>query len=252
MTDPNVGNTPNDPAPGGSDPGVTLPPSGEGKPPEVKEEEKADELPEGSKTAVIPPREVLDLDAPRATVPATVVTRPGEGPSLPEGASAVLDESDETDMDEGKQDENADKGGSTGSTESGGGGELPPSGGTETAQGGEDPENKAIGQISALLVAIYDKLRSTHPELVKQAERNRSLVRSLLQQCKNKDQLIKMLKLALKTGTTSSLEHLLSTLLKLTTLTDQHINELVSILKDPVFDEAEAYLAAQQADGDVD
>lgn len=96
MTDPAKGDTPDDPAPGGSNPGTPHPPTGgegapEAKPPEVKEEKKADELPEGSKTAVMPPREVLDLDATPAG-PSTVVVPRDEAPELTDEARVGLDD----------------------------------------------------------------------------------------------------------------------------------------------------------------
>lgn len=148
MTDPAKGDTPHDPAPGGPNPGTPHPPTGgegapEAKPPEgeVKDDKKAEELPEGSKTAVMPPREVLDLDATPA-VPSTVVVPRDETPELTDEARAVLDEGDEAKKDElesDKTDEGPSEGTASETTATGGGGEMPPSGGTETAQGGEEP-----------------------------------------------------------------------------------------------------------------
>jgi hypothetical protein len=200
MTDPAKGNTPDDPASAGDNPGSPTPLSGEGVP------EKPPGAPKGpGDTAVLKPGEITDdLDEP---TPAPAATTKVTEEQLAEVTGAE-----------------------------GGASEMKP----------EDEEQAATDRflddlIRNILENTTDRKEAGNEEKAK-ALANIELVKKLLAKCRNKNQRIKLLEAALKTGGQISLGKLSGALVALFGLLETQSSEMAKLNDDPIYDEAETFL----------
>lgn len=228
MSTPGSPNNPDDPTEGASESGSS---GGEGNPPGPGD------------TNILPPDEVHDLDEdmrPAASKTVKVQTADVEGAdsSASKGSSEAGSTGNEESgsSDAGKSGE---QGGSAGGGE--GGGDEPPSG--TAPSGGDDGKDRQVNQLlETIRGVINDRVTAGHSEKEK-ALRHVDMIRQLLAKCRDKDNLIRLLKAALKNGGDLDLQALVAILMELFTLLSNQTRELASALSDPVLDEAEQYLA---------
>lgn len=201
MTDPAKGNTPDDPAPSGDNPGNPNPPSGEGVP------EKPPGAPKGpGDTAVLKPTDVTDdLDEPTPTPAATSKVTPEQ---LAEVTGA--------------------EGGAT---------EMKPEDDDQAAM------DRFIEDLVRNIVENTTDRKDAGNEEKAAALAKIALIKKLLAKCRRKVETIKWLKAALKTGGQTSLGNLTSAIMALFALLETQTTEMSDLNGDPVFLEAEEFLA---------